>query len=494
MDKQKLKRLKSEYEESSLLLNENTTSRVEGGLLDFSDDVLLHTLKYLNTADILNLRKTCKRLEYLCRDRTLWERVDSRPTRLTMAQTKETLTLVRPKAVFLAIRGQAHVHDEKLPCQFFVELSSKCFTLETLILEDCYFSAQEVALKDFPSSVKYLSLRGCVLTQLNPARSFFSGIQDHMPNIETIVLSNCDWFPAHSIMPLSKCSRLKELRLDGIASVVNNVAYFSLATKFGFQALEVLDLRNTVVGGPEISCFHHTASLTHLYLECPEEHRHPDPRIPVCFGTRTRIWRSVVEDGAGPSGLGSSTDPDIVDGSCVIVIDLNSIRNGVVQLHHHPYCSHRMTNEDGEIPPELQNPQRPNDRMFNCNNVEYFEHHMRSYSQYAITDISIISLLAPKTIRDNIELGNVRDGDLEGQGEEQEGGNILEVIYPRLHTLVLRHYTSITDNTLIQIAKLDSLRFLDVTGTSVTEKGVNDFTTIRPEVELISHFEKISLP
>nr|CAD7400546.1 unnamed protein product [Timema cristinae] len=207
--------------------------------------------------------RTCKRLEYLCRDRTLWERVDSRPTRLTMAQTKETLTLVRPKAAFLAIRGQAHIHDEKLPCQFFVELSSKCFTLETLILEDCYFSAQEVALKDFPSSVKYLSLRGCVLTQLNPARSFFSGIQDHMPNIETIVLSNCDWFPAHSIMPLSKCSRLKELRLDGIASVVNNVAYFSLATKFGFQALElVTDLRLNC--GPA-----HMKAREQAHVTCP---------------------------------------------------------------------------------------------------------------------------------------------------------------------------------------------------------------------------------
>ena len=33
--------------------------------------------------------------------------------------------------------------------------------------------------------------------------------------------------------------------------------------------LQILDLRNTVVGDSEICCFSSTKTLTHLYLECP---------------------------------------------------------------------------------------------------------------------------------------------------------------------------------------------------------------------------------
>ena len=41
---------------------------------------------------------------------------------------------------------------------------------------------------------------------------------------------------------------------------------FQLTNKY-FQ--QILDLRNTVIGDAEISCFSSTESLTHLYLECP---------------------------------------------------------------------------------------------------------------------------------------------------------------------------------------------------------------------------------
>ncbi|KAJ8892018.1 hypothetical protein PR048_004583 [Dryococelus australis] len=59
---------------------------------------------------------------------------------------------------------------------------------------------------------------------------------------------------------------------------------------------------------------------------------------------------------------------------------------------------------------------------------------------------------------------------------------------PQLHTLVIRYYPHVTDKTLIMLLRISSLRYVDVTGTKVTEKGVEGFRRIRPDVTVVSDF------
>uniref|UniRef100_A0A182ISJ2 Uncharacterized protein n=1 Tax=Anopheles atroparvus TaxID=41427 RepID=A0A182ISJ2_ANOAO len=55
--------------------------------------------------------------------------------------------------------------------------------------------------------------------------------------------------------------------------VLHSVPYASLATRFGFKKLEVLDLRDTPISDSDVSCFNIVHSLKELLLECPEHLR-----------------------------------------------------------------------------------------------------------------------------------------------------------------------------------------------------------------------------
>lgn len=56
---------------------------------------------------------------------------------------------------------------------------------------------------------------------------------------QCLILSNCQWFMPHSLLVISKISKLKELRLNSCHRLGECVAYASLATRFGFKTLEV---------------------------------------------------------------------------------------------------------------------------------------------------------------------------------------------------------------------------------------------------------------
>jgi hypothetical protein len=64
---------------------------------------------------------------------------------------------------------------------------------------------------------------------------------------------------------------------------------------------------------------------------------------------------------------------------------------------------------------------------------------------------------------------------------------------PQLHTLVLKNYRKITDKSLACLLRVNSLRYLDVSGTSVTRRGVLEFQLKRPDVEIISDFRDLPI-
>lgn len=64
---------------------------------------------------------------------------------------------------------------------------------------------------------------------------------------------------------------------------------------------------------------------------------------------------------------------------------------------------------------------------------------------------------------------------------------------PQLHTLVVKNYRKITDNSLRCLLRLNSLRYLDISGTSVTQRGVLEFQLKRPHVEVISDYRDLPI-
>jgi hypothetical protein len=139
-----------------------------------------------------------------------------------------------------------------------------------LVMENYVLDPDKVQINQFPGSLEKLSMKGSTLeTPLPPTTSFFKNLDSYMPNLTCVILSNCNWVQSQSLLSLSKLPKLKELRLDSCHQIYECVAYTSLAARFGFKSLEILDVRKSPLGDGDISSFSFTSSLTHLYLENP---------------------------------------------------------------------------------------------------------------------------------------------------------------------------------------------------------------------------------
>ncbi|KAH0949559.1 hypothetical protein HN011_001026 [Eciton burchellii] len=239
-------------------------------ILEFSDDVLLHILEYLHPQDLMALSLCCNRFAQLSQDRTLWKVIDFRAKRILPHELDKYTKFLQPMTISLAMRGGLHLGKyPALTQSFFSDVRSSCNQLKELIIEEYYINGDKIQITDFPRTIEKLSLKGCSMDYLQINKSYFFKMDLHMPNLTCLILSNCHWFTPHSLLVISKIPKLKELRLNSCHRLGECVAYASLATRFGFKTLEILDLRDTAIGDSEVGCFSSTKTLTHLYLECP---------------------------------------------------------------------------------------------------------------------------------------------------------------------------------------------------------------------------------
>lgn len=225
------------------------------------------------------------RLQKISRDHTLKLKIaDFRPSAQVL-QLSLVMNIVQSyfgnKTVFFAVTGFAknqlntslekHEKVQSLsPCLF--SLIKELSNLETLILEEHYIDANELPLSCFPSSVKHFSMKNCDVFNMPVKQSYFYSMVTIMPHLERLDLSGCQWFEDHSLMAISKCTNLKSLRVRNCPRVGVCPAYILLATRFGFDNIEVLDLRGTMIGGHEISAFRSKVTLKELYVD-GEYHR-----------------------------------------------------------------------------------------------------------------------------------------------------------------------------------------------------------------------------
>ncbi|KAJ1525425.1 hypothetical protein ONE63_010239 [Megalurothrips usitatus] len=370
-------------------------------LMNLSDDVMLIIMSNLKPTDLLNLSSCCQRLSQVASDWSLWTDVDFRPHRLLEGQLERFLPFFSDTTERIATRGfvaskpSPRWRTECLSTELLSSFASEGPELRSFTAEEHCIDANKVKISAFPSTLEYLSLKGCEIINLPTESSYFTSSYRHLPHLKVLVLSDCTWLPAHSIMALSKQPHLEELHLDGCFLIKDCIAYASLAFNLGFPKLKILDLRRTGVSDSELSCLNRSNRLTHLYLEYPSS-----------FG--------AINPNDEPGGPRACHFPGIISDQ--------GLRSLVVSDKPHVLY---------------------NNAQFGISSEE-------------------IHVMAP--VRDRVSLC-------------------------KLHTLVARNYSLVTDATLNELHFAQSLRHLDLKGTRITRRGAEVFRSSRPDVTLVTSYD-----
>ena len=219
------------------------------------------------------LCRVCQRFEKISRDRTLWREVDLRQKFLDNSELEKVFQCFHKGTKSLSLTGSLvelkdkdGLNTETLTPSLFATLSELA-NVETLILEEHYVNASRLVYNCFPTTLRHLSMENCQLTNVPMKKSYFNNMASHTPLLESLNLNGCQWFEDHSLMAISKCPKLTSLRVRNCPLVGTCAAYILLAARFGFENLEVLDLRETAIGDGEIHAFKTKPNLKQLYID-----------------------------------------------------------------------------------------------------------------------------------------------------------------------------------------------------------------------------------
>nr|XP_040223003.2 uncharacterized protein LOC120949644 [Anopheles coluzzii] len=259
-------------------------------LLDLSDEILLLVFKQLDSISLIPLSKVCIRLQRLVADKTLWMDADFTSVKLLTMEVHRCVKYLQPGTTkSLKLRGMTSVYPAEqwnvptLTPGILKSIETRCCLLERLELTEAYIDMNDVSIIFFPHCLRSLAFRKCALSVQNinshlivppqQMRSFLSNMYKYFDRLEELTIEYCAWFDTHDFMILSKLPNLRYLSLKGCANIKDSVPYASLATRFGFKNLEILDLRDTPISDSDVSCFNIVRSLKELKLECPDHLR-----------------------------------------------------------------------------------------------------------------------------------------------------------------------------------------------------------------------------
>ncbi|XP_046976057.1 uncharacterized protein LOC124542167 isoform X2 [Vanessa cardui] len=150
--------------------------------------------------------------------------------------------------------------------QLLQQLVTTCTQLTTLAVDYCNIDCNRTSLGHFPKMLKKLSLRGTRCFNMAVDKSFLFKIQDHLPVLESLNVSECEWMDPATLLPLSKMPKLEELFMRDCPKLAEFVAYASLTSRYGFRTLRSLDLRGSPVGDSEVSALGWLPRLENLWL------------------------------------------------------------------------------------------------------------------------------------------------------------------------------------------------------------------------------------
>lgn len=190
---------------------------------------------------------------------------------------------LNPETRSFRVRGLASNHpfnswdNPTITANMLTMLADSCPNLQHLSVLEGFVNFNKINIQNFPPSLRRLDLNRCEVPKPKIQQMFFHRIDTHMVHLEELCLEESYWFETHDLVLFSKMPALRVLNLKGSNSVMHCVPYASIASRYGFKRLEVLDLRDTPVADSDIQCFNVTTSLKQLLLECPDKlRRRPD--------------------------------------------------------------------------------------------------------------------------------------------------------------------------------------------------------------------------
>nr|XP_029721411.1 uncharacterized protein LOC115253717 isoform X2 [Aedes albopictus]XP_029721431.1 uncharacterized protein LOC109407901 isoform X2 [Aedes albopictus] len=269
----------SEQPNMKFLSVELSDIELQVSLLDLSDEILMEIFLNLDSNSLVALSECCLRLNNLVKDKKLWVSADFSSSRLGTQELQRKIKHLQAETRSLKIRGLTSLYPldkwktPTLTANLLMWINKYCPQLEHFEINEGYFDTNNMAIISFPPSIRTLVFRKCEADRSMASEirmGFLSKIDRTLQKLEELTIEYCSWFDTHDFMALSKVPHLRYLSLRGCANMKDSVPYASIATRFGFKKLEVLDLRDTPISDSDVSCFNIVQSLKELLLECPE--------------------------------------------------------------------------------------------------------------------------------------------------------------------------------------------------------------------------------
>ncbi|XP_058466680.1 uncharacterized protein LOC131439547 [Malaya genurostris] len=248
-------------------------------LMDLSDEILMEIFLNLDSDSLISLSECCLRLNSLIKDKKLWTKADFSESQLGGQELLRKIKHLQTETRSLKIRGLTSLYPldkwktPTLTANLLAQINKRCPQLEHFEITEGYMDTNNMAIISFPPSIQTLVFRKCEADRSMASEirmGFLSKIDRTLQKLEELTIEYCSWFDTHDFMALSKVPHLRYLSLKGCANMKDSVPYASIATRFGFKKLEILDLRDTPISDSDVSCFNIVQSLKELLLECPE--------------------------------------------------------------------------------------------------------------------------------------------------------------------------------------------------------------------------------
>lgn len=235
------------------------------------DDVLLEILKKCDHHTLAQIRLTCPLFERLVQDFSLWRKVIFTVEPAQCGDLYFIYCNMNINTKILRVLGNG---STVLPSGWVRKVFQKSPNLELVSFTKQVLDASTITIDMFPLSLTTLDLSRSHMMHLPIERSYFKDLCRHLPNLKKLNLSNCSWFEPHSLMAISKCTKLEVLELADCEQVRDCLAYCGLSTRAGFPALITLDLRRCAISNSELVCFSSIKTLKNLYLENLRDGQH----------------------------------------------------------------------------------------------------------------------------------------------------------------------------------------------------------------------------
>lgn len=398
-------------------------------------------------------------------------------------------------------------------------IGKKCPYLQELYISEAVVDAKKFKLKNLGevSGLKLLSVIDCEFINL-PMResegSYFRNMQIILPHLENLEISKCNWINDYDLMVLSKLNSLKKLTLKSDLRIGFTMVYLSLSFRFGFTNLEELDLRGTSLQNNDVQSIVQSGKLKALSIgpiECVKRLSNEcDKGFNLVMSDpqqKNQPKQQVVVINMGPNGPNwhAANDDELDE------MGLHWLRNGINQKNKTSENEHYFFGKEGQLIGKLDNSEgecskdlEPNS-IDNLHEDEYskapcnnFKRKLADCENFNDTDKHITKQLKTKHQGETMNSSNQNENNVlnyeyqqitveKNLPDECLSDKMIDAFEDHCSKLEFLQLSgcSISNAGLIKLVKCaNSLKYLDVSNTLVTYKGIQEARVLLPQCHI----------